>query len=93
MANKKPEEIDGATDAANAKLAAAEAKAEAKAEAEAKAVKAFKGKGHTHRVAAGKSITCKRGLLDSGAGLKAEDFGGGADDLKTLTTLGAVEKV
>ena len=43
-----------------------------------------------HKVAAGKAVTSKRGLLTDGADVSARDFNNGAADLDKLVEAGVV---
>ena len=89
-AKKKELQTDTDTPDAAAK-AAAEAKEEATAAAEAKAKEEAQKKPPFY-VADGKSLTCKKGVLDSGEEVKAAYLGGGKDSLAALVKSGHVIK-
>ncbi|MBL9108082.1 MAG: hypothetical protein JNM74_02380 [Myxococcales bacterium] len=68
----------------------ADAKAKAEAEAKARADADAKAKVPVYKVARGKSVTSRRGILSAGAEVSARDFGGGERSIEDLANAGVI---
>ena len=85
LAELKPEAGDSAKEGAEAKV---EAKAQKKADEKA----AKKKKKPPFTIAAGKSITTKRGILADGDEIKAADLAGGSKAINDFVETGHIDK-